>query len=73
LHGSFTDLFLFIPWEGEQSLKFDLTRGIEITRALLVGFFDKYLKSQDGNWERISKQFTELSLQINNAVSLPQK
>lgn len=73
LHGSFTDLFLFIPWKGEHPLNLDPTRGIEITRASLVGFFDKYLKSQDGSLKRISDQFPELSLQIHHAISFPPK
>ena len=56
LHGSFTDLFLFVPWKGEQLLKLQPNRGIEITRALLVYFFDKYLKDQDGRLEQISRR-----------------
>ena len=41
-HGSFTDLYVIAKWEEPPQL--DPLEGIQITRSLLVNFFDTYLK-----------------------------
>ena len=62
LHGFFSDQFLFIPWSGEPPLKLDPLRAIEITRALLVAFFDKFLKNQHVSIEKISVTYPEVNI-----------
>ena len=42
-HGSFTDLYLIVPWNALPKL--DPIEGIQITRKLLVDFFGKHLKN----------------------------
>ena len=42
-HGSFTDLYVVVPWK--KLPKLDPVEGIQITRRLLVDFFGKYLKN----------------------------
>ncbi len=66
LHGSFTDLFLFIPWKSDPPLNLNPQRGIEITRALLVNFFDAYLKGKDVALEKVKDQYPEIALQVKN-------
>ena len=44
-HGSFTDLYLVVPWKALPKL--DPLEGIQITRKLLVDFFGKHLKNTE--------------------------
>ncbi len=66
LHGSFTDLFLFIPWKADPPLNLNPQRGIEITRGLLVSFFDKYLKDKDQALGKVKHRYAEIALQVKN-------
>lgn len=73
LHGSFTDLFLFIPWKGEPALKLEPVRAIAMTRDLLVNFFNRYLKGEIGIIEGIMKNYPEIALSINRQAMAEQK
>jgi dienelactone hydrolase len=60
-HGSFGDFYLIAPWK--ELPKLDPIKGIEITRALVVNFFDMYLKGKKSTFLTDSiNQYPEIML-----------
>lgn len=63
-HGSFGDFYLIAPWK--ELPKLDPIKGVEITRALLVNFFDRYLKGKKSTFFTSDiHQYSEILLKAN--------
>ena len=69
-HGSFTDIYLVAPGAGAPHL--DPRKGIEITRALLVDFFDTYLKQSFSFKQAIEKKYPDV-IKTESTHPLPQQ
>jgi len=68
-HGSFTDFYVIAKWEEPSQL--DPLEGIQITRTLLVNFFDTYLKAQQGETSQKTQTAEKHSLFIQGSFDNP--